>query len=214
MPTPPTTATATSGRRSRCLQGTEEVVAALCWLLVRAGADRRERVVACQRVVDGAPRHGLIEPTDHTASYLTAISGELVTKATVDDTLVAAIDFLDDSLWCGRARAELRLDQLSLAPPGGGPAQVRLNAAGILDPLVDPRVPRLVAGVRHYRKCDGVAVYSAEHGWRLVLSTGDTIAYRSATGELIDSAYPRLDGVLVGIAGDGGVLRNMLAHRP
>jgi hypothetical protein len=194
--------------------GTGEVIAALCWLLVRPGSDRRERVVAYQRLLESALSHGLIEPTDNTASYLSAVVGETVTRPSVDDTLVAAIEFVDDPLWCERVRSELRLDRLSIAaPPGGGAAQVRLDVAGVVDPLLDPRVPRLVAAVRHYRKCDGVAVYSLDQGWRLVFNTGDTVAYRSAAGEHVESATPTIDGILEGIAGEGGVLQNLFAQR-
>lgn len=78
--------------------------------------------------------------------------------------------------------------------------------------MLDPRVPRLVAAVRHYRKRDGVAVYSVDHGWRLVFNTGDTVAYKSAAGDHVESATPVLDGVLEGIAGDGGVLRNLFVQ--
>lgn len=192
---------------------TREIVAALCWLLVRPGHGQRERVVACQQVLDSAFGHGLVDPTDHTESYLTAIMGVPVPKPSIDEALIIAMEFIDDPLWCDRARAHLGLEKLSLeASPGGGGAQVRVNVAGILDPLTDPRVPRLVAAVRSYRHCDGVAVYSTDHRWRLVLSTGDTIAYRPASGEHVESTEPMTDGVLESVADEGIILRDLFAH--
>jgi hypothetical protein len=200
---------------ARMPERTRGVAAALSWLLIRPGPNKRERVVKSQPVLDAAIRHGIIEPIDATVTYLTDVTGARVTRSQVDDDLLAAVEFIDDPLWCERVRNELQLEDLTLeAPPGGGAADVRLNLAGIDDPLGDPRVPRLVADVRHYRRCNGVAVFSTDRGWRLVFSTGETIAYRQPSGAFIESTYVIRDGMLEGIAGTGGVLSDLFAGEP
>jgi hypothetical protein len=139
-----------------------EAIAALCWLAVRPGSGYRERVVTFQPVLAAALAHGLLDPTDMTARYLSAITGRAVSRAQVDDQLLAAVDFVDDILWCARTAEELGLKQLKLeAPPGAVGIRIRLALRGVTDPLLDARVPRLVVAARHYRRCDGVAMISA-----------------------------------------------------
>ena len=96
------------------------------------------------------------------------------------------------------------------APPGAAGIQVRLDVRGIADPLLDPRIPRLVTAARHYRRCDGVAVFAPDAGWRLAFITGETVAYlpnrRSST---IESVAALTDGTLEGLAAEGGVLADL-----
>ena len=150
-------------RRAKRLPGwLPEAVAALSWLVVQPGSDYRERVVTFQPVLDAALTHGLLDPTDMTARYLSVVTGHEVTRRQVDDQILTAVEFIDDDLWCARTRQDLDLNQLKLkAPPGAVGIQVRLNVSGITDPLFDPRVPCLVTAARHYRRCDGVAVYAS-----------------------------------------------------
>ena len=49
-----------------------EAVAALCWLAIQPGSGYRERVVTFQPVLVAALTYGLLDPTDMTASFLSA----------------------------------------------------------------------------------------------------------------------------------------------
>lgn len=116
-------------------------------------------------------------------------------------------------MWCERLRNELRLDRLTLqSPPGGGGVQIRLDVAGITDPLLDPRVPQLVADVRQYRHRDDVALYSTDAGWRIALNTGEPIAYRRPTGDMTESVGAVAEGLLESIARHGGVLSDLFPN--
>ena len=55
--------------------------------------------------------------------------------------------------------------------------QVRLNVSGVLDSLVDPRVPRLIVAARNYRGRNGAALYAADADWRLAVTNGTHISY-------------------------------------
>jgi hypothetical protein len=160
-----------------------EVVAALSWLVIEPGSDLRERIVNFQPVLVEALGRGLIDPTDLMARYLSAITGDSLSRSQIDDQLLSAVEFLDDDLWCARMIRELGLLRLKLeAPPGAVGIHVRLDVRGINDPLLDPRVPRLVTAARRYRRHDGVSVFASDAGWRLAFVTGETIAYRSTRG--------------------------------
>jgi hypothetical protein len=188
-----------------------EVVAALSWLVVQPGSNYRGRVVTFQPVLDAALAHGLLDPTDMTARYLSVVTGHEVTRRHVDDQILTAVEFIDDDLWCARARQELGLNLLRLkAPPGAVGIQVRLDVSGIAEPLFDPRVPSLVTAARHYRRCDGVAVYALDAGWRLVFSAGETIAYKpSLVAAPVESTAPLTDDALLGLVATGGVLADL-----
>jgi hypothetical protein len=188
-----------------------EAVAALSWLVIQPGSDYRERVVKFQPVLAAALAHSLLDPTDITARYLSAVTGRDVTRGQVDDQILTAVEFIDDDLWCARTRLELDLNQLELkAPPGAVGIQVRLNVSGITDPLFDPRVPTLVTAARHYRRCDGVAVFALDAGWRLVFVTGETVAYKAdLDAALVESAAPLTDGTLEGLTAAAGVLADL-----
>jgi hypothetical protein len=115
-----------------------EAVAALCWLAVQPGSGRRERVVTFQSVLAAAFGHDLIEPTNTTAQYLSAVTGRVVTPAEVDSQLLNAVDYIDDALWCSRTAEELALEGLNLQTHPGAP-RLRLDVRGITNPLLDPR---------------------------------------------------------------------------
>jgi hypothetical protein len=188
-----------------------EAVAALSWLVIQPGSHYRERVVTFQPVLAAALAHGLLDPTDITARYLSAVTGRDATRRLVDDQILTAVEFIDDDLWCARTRQELDLNQLELmAPPGAVGIQVRLNVSGIANPLFDPRVPSLVTAARHYRHCDGVAVFALNAGWRLAFITGETVAYKATLiAASVESSAPLTDGTLEGLIAAAGVLADL-----
>jgi hypothetical protein len=197
--------------RDRLPEWLPEAVAALCWLVVQPGRGYRERVVAVQPVLAATFAHDLVEPTDMTARYLSAVTSRTVTRTEVDSQLLNAVEYIDDALWCSRTAEELALDELNFqAPPGAARVQVRLDVRGITNPLFDPRIPRLVVLVRHYRRCDGVALFAADASWRLSFATGQTIAcLPSLDASMIESTIPLADGVLESLAGSAGVLADL-----
>jgi len=188
-----------------------EAAAALCWLAVQPGSGYRERVVAFQPALTAALTHGLLDPTEMTARYLSAITGRTITRNQIDDQLLAAVEFIDDTLWCARTAGELGLNRLKLeAPPGAGGIQVRLDVIGVTNPILDVRVPPLVVAVRRYRRCDGVAVFAPDTGWRLVFLTGTTIAYLPKVhGTSVESAAALTKDALEKLAAAGGVLADL-----
>jgi hypothetical protein len=183
----------------------------LCWLAIRPGSGHRERVVAFQPVLAAALAHGLLDPTDMTARFLSAITGYAISSDQVDGQILTALDFIDDALWCDRIADELGLDELKLkAPPGAAAVQVRLDVRGIPDPLLDARVPRLVLAARRYRRCGGVSIFGSDAGWRLAFIPGEMIAYITGIGAaMADSATPLTDGLLEHLAAAGGVLADL-----
>lgn len=190
-----------------------EAVAALCWLAVRPGSGYRGRAVAFQPVLTAALDQGLLDPTDTTARYLSVVTGQTVTRGHVDDQLLAAVAFIDDVLWCLRIADALGLDELKLqAPPGAAGLQVRIDVRGITEPLLDARVPRLVVAARHYRRCDGVALFAADASWRLAFVNDETIAYLPDLGAVsVESAAPLTGDVLDALAAEGGVLADLIS---
>jgi hypothetical protein len=81
------------------------------------------------------------------------------------------------------------------------------------NPLLDPRVPRLVVLVRRYRRCDRVALFAADANWRLSFATDETIAYRPDRNfSMIESTSPLAAGVLELLAGSAGVLADLLPN--
>ncbi|MEV0597634.1 hypothetical protein [Nonomuraea cavernae] len=190
-----------------------EAAAALSWLTVRPGPARRERIVQAQPLIIAALDHDLLDPTDETARYLSAIIGHTVTRTEIDQQLVDAATFIDDDLWCTRTAVELNLDDLTLeAPPGAAAIQVRLDVQGITDPLLDPRLPRLLAATRQYRECSGIAVYATDGSWRLSMIGGERIAVLPGFGQLvIESTEPVSDHVVDQINTAVGVLADLFA---
>ena len=197
--------------RQRLPEWLSESSAALCWLAVRPGSGKRERIVAWQPVVAAALKHDLLDPTDNTASYVTAIVGRTLTRAEVERDLLYTVEFIDDALWCARVARELGLDEVELqAPPGAAGIEVRLDVRGVADPLLDPRVPRLAVAACRYRRCEGVAVWAVDADWRLALRAGAAIAYREkGTHTIVHSTVLISDGLLEQLAGTGGVLASL-----
>jgi hypothetical protein len=196
---------------SRMPEWLPEAAAALCWLIVRPGSGYRERVVTSQPVLVAALTQGLLEPTEVTARYLSAITGSPLSRASVDRDLLVAATLIDDSLWCEQQASELGLDALKLeVPPGARAIQVRLYVRGIADPLLDPRVPRLIADAHRYRNSNGVAVFAMDNSWRLVSVVGETIAFRPGIGaDTVDSAHPVTRQDLEKMVAGGGVLADL-----
>lgn len=189
-----------------------EIVAALCWLVVQpTRSGYRKRVVAFQTVLSSALNKNLIKPTEWTARYISQVAALPVLLAEVDQALLAAIDFIDDDLWCDRTADEFELAELKLeAPPGGADIQARLGVRGIGDPLLEPRLPRLIVALRRYRRCDAVALHSLDGGWRLAVATNEQIMYlQDLGGRAIESSAQLGEGVLEGLAAEGGVLANL-----
>jgi hypothetical protein len=154
----------------RVPRGLPEVVAALVWLAIRPGPDQRRRVIELQTSIVAARRHQILRPTGETARFLSAVTGDGLSRDEIDRDLRAAEGFIDDDLWCERLAAELDLPAIRIKPsPGAQHIQVRLDVDGIEDPRLDPRVPRVVIEVRHYRGCEGVAVFAGNGSWRLVM---------------------------------------------
>ncbi|MFG2076088.1 hypothetical protein [Nonomuraea maritima] len=190
-----------------------EAAAALSWLTIRPGLARRERIVQAQPLIIAALNHDLLDPTDVTARYLSAITGHAVTRTEIDQQLLDAATFIDDDLWCTRTAAELTLEGLTLEePPGAAAIQVRLGVQGITDPLLDPRLPRLLAATRQYRRCRGIAVHATDGSWRLSMIDGKRIAVLPGLGQqFIESSDLVSDHVLDQINTAVGVLADLFA---
>ena len=194
--------------RRRLPEWLPETVAALCWLAIRPGHDKRRQILTWQPVIAAALNHHLLEPTENTASYVAEIIGQGMTFAKIEERLLRAVEFVDDLLWCERQAAELGLEEVGLQPPpGGAPGiAVRLDVRGIVDPLLDPRIPRLVVALRAYRRCKGVAIWGPDADWRLALVDGQPIAYRQK-GTIAKMLAN--DGAIEQLAGVGGVLASL-----
>ena len=83
---------------------------------------------------------------------------------------------------------------------------------GIADPLLDPRLPRLLAATRQYRRCHGVAVYATDGSWRLSLTEGETIAVLPGIGQaVVESSEPTSDHLLDQLNAAVGVLADLFA---
>ncbi|MHA6622488.1 hypothetical protein [Pseudonocardia sp. DLS-67] len=184
-----------TGRRDGLLDGSDEVetnevlgslaldvresAAFLCWVMIRRGADQRERIVAVQDVLVPALEHGLLEPTQHAASQAVSCGEERATPASMTEDLLSAATFVDDELWCAKSAEELGLDGIWLEERRGHPVPLAVHVAGISAPLADPRLPRLVASAVRYRRVSAATVLAAGlgvgrrddvDGWRLVWS--------------------------------------------
>lgn len=186
-----------------------EAVAALSWLLVRPGLKERERLVQHQAVLGAARRLGLLEPSDLTARYLAAVTGNAHTRDQVADRLLRAETYLDDPLWCARTAQECSLPQVQIDDFPGSPLQVRLFVSGLGDPLRDPRLPRLLVAVRNYRPNTRMAVWDADQQWRLVFEDGEPVYYRSSVGPDQETERNFDPGVLTTLAEEGMVLSDL-----
>ena len=143
-------------------------ITALCWLAIRPGRERRQRVISWQPYLMAAFDKNLIDVGDDTVEFL-ATAGHAVDRDRVETDLLQALDYIDDALWCHQNAAHLGLSQLALqATSAGQRTSVRLNVNGIEDPLHDPRIPTLLVAVRQYRSTDAVALFGVDHDWRVV----------------------------------------------
>ena len=146
---------------------------ALCWLAIRPGKDLRSRRTAWQPYLRAGLEKNLI---DCGTSTLVALdeAGFAVDADQVETQLLESVEYIDDDLWCELHAADLGLDHLALKSMSSGQqASVRLDVAGVNQPLHDPRIPALIGDVRQYRTADAVALYGAAPSWRIVVATGD-----------------------------------------
>lgn len=186
-----------------------ERVAALSWLVLRDKT--RDTAIAWQPVLSAALRHGLLEPSEATAHFVSRVARSSVTESKVEEDLLRCIEFIDDDLWCANSCRELALDALRLeAASVGQSVSVRLLLKGIDQPLQDPRVPRLIVAARHYRRCDGLAIFSEDEHWRLVVRTGEPVAYRAGHGDgvMVESVDVARDSIEQ-MAATGGILADL-----
>ena len=86
--------------------------------------------------------------------------------------------------------AALALDALSLEATVRRPAtSVRLNVRGIDHPLYDPRVPPSSSLFASTGLPTPVAFFDPDHDWRIVVSTGEPVAFMAdLTHHLVESA--------------------------
>lgn len=207
--------------RTRALQALPDdlavFVAALCWLAIRPGdADgHRARVIKIQPALRGAGHHGLVEPTDLTAEYLSRITGHVIGRMQVAADLRYAATFLDDQLWCTQTRTELTLDRLWLEEVRDHHrVQFRLHLTGVAEPLLDPRIPRLIAAFRDYRRFGRVQIFAGE-GWRVVVDDGAPIAYLPGLDrDGVESTLGLTDDLLRSLTRSDAVLADLFDFWP
>lgn len=186
-----------------------EMCSALCWLAIRSGTGRRERLVAWQPTIRVALDRGLIDDSQTTAEYLSIIEGRDVPRTQLTEDFLYAIEFMDDRLWCEQIARQLELDALELESAAAGSASVKLLVRGVDDPLHDPRLARLVVAARTYRKVDAVAVYATDIDWRIVMEPGEPAYFLPMLGgEPRESTPLRLDD-LDRVAAGHGVLADL-----
>lgn len=195
----------------RLSAGLPETVAGLCWLAVHE--EDRGTTVRWQPVLKRALDHGLLEPTQATARFASTVTHESMNTGAIKGRLLKCIQFIDDPLWCERTGDEMDLDGLRLEEVSQGQeVGVRLRVRGVADPLIDPRVPQLIVAVRRYRRCDGVAIFADDEGWRLAVKTGVPAAFMSGGlgGREIDT-NPVAAGVIEQMASSGDALGELFA---
>ena len=183
----------------------------LCWLAIRPGKDLRSRRTAWQPYLRAGLEKNLI---DCGTSTLVALdeAGFAVDADQVETQLLESVEYIDDDLWCELHAADLGLDHLALKSMSSGQqASVRLDVAGVNQPLHDPRIPALIGDVRQYRNADAVALYGAAPSWRIVVATGDPVAFMAGIGQPIcESAALEADSIAELVAAQG-TLANLFA---
>lgn len=163
--------------------GFAEICTALCWLAIRPGPARRERVVAWQATLSAALGRGLLDPTDDSAEYVSLIVDHDVVRDQIETDFLEAIDFMDDRLWCAMTATDLELDALDLEPGPLGDGSVKAVVRGVADPLQDPRLARLVVALRAYRAVDAVVVFAADLDWRIFIEPGEPAYFLPQLGD-------------------------------
>lgn len=184
-------------------------ITALCWLAIRPGGKRRERVVSWQPHLQAAFDKNLVDVDDDTVKFLTA-TGHAVDKGRVETDLLEALDFIDDALWCDQRASDLGLTQLALeATSPGQRSSVRLNVNGVEDPLHDPRIPTLIVAVCQYRSTDAVTLFGADHDWRVAVSAGDPLVFKANLEAPLLESLPLAADAVEDLAAIHGVLADL-----
>jgi hypothetical protein len=56
--------------------------------------------------------------------------------------------------------------------------------------MYDPRIPTLIVAVQQYRSTDAIALFAADHDWRVAASTGDPLAFKAnLDSPLLESSH-------------------------
>lgn len=162
--------------------GFTEICSALCWLAIRPGPSRRQRVVQWQATLGAALNWNLLEDTDDCAQYVSLIVGRDVSPDQLTTDFLEAIEFMDDRLWCDKTATELELDTLDLEPGPLGGNSIKAVVGGVADPLQDPRLARLVVAARSYRRVDAVVVFAADLDWRIFIQPDEPAYFLAHLG--------------------------------
>jgi hypothetical protein len=174
----------------------------------------RDTAIAWQPILNAALGDGLLEPSEETARFVSDVTHATLSRGQLEEDLLRCIEFIDDDLWCERTREELGLEALQLQAVSGGQAvSVRLVVNGLDAPLRDPRVPQLIVAARRYRRCDGVAIFSGDVGWRLAVNTGSPAAYLpGGGGSTMLESLEVADGWVERLASNGGILADLFVR--
>jgi hypothetical protein len=85
-----------------------------------------------------------------------------------------------------------------------------LDVEGISDPLTDPRLPKVAVMLRQYRHVEGIAVYSVDGTWRLVLPAHARAVFIDRMGsDYLETSEPITPAQLEQIAANDGVIYNL-----
>ena len=188
-----------------------ENATALCWLAVRPGKDKRQRVIRWQPALRAAFERDLLhDSSKNVAEYLSGVMSHGITARALGDDIQWALDFIDDDLWCEQTAAQLDFDDVridSLSPEQD--IQVVIQVEGVLDGINDNRVPQLIAAIRRYRSVDAVAVYSVDAGWRLGITTDQPAWYLPPGATTEVNSRPVEARTIDALASSGGVLATL-----
>lgn len=190
--------------------GFAEICSALCWLAIRPGPARRERIIHWQATLAAALHSGFLDDTQDSADYVSLIVGRSVAPSQLTTDFFNAIDYMDDHLWCDKTARQLELDALELKPVQlGDNRSIKATVRGVTDPLHDPRLARLVVALRAYGGTEAVAVYAADVDWRIVIEPGKPAYFLPQLGaDALESAKLSLED-LDHLAGGQRVLADL-----
>lgn len=191
-----------------------EICSALCWLAIRPGPSRRERIIQWQGTLAAALDRGFLDDTQNCADYVSLIVGHDVSTAQLTADFLEAIEFMDERLWCSKTARELEFESLELeASPAGSARSIKAVVRGVSEPLYDPRLVQLVVAIRSYLGVDAVAVYAADLDWRIVIEPGESAFFLPALGaDAIESELLTIDD-LDHLASGQQVLADLFTHR-